>query len=146
MRFPPLAERLEAKTRRTDSCWLWTGVTNRHKGNGGYGMIGTNGKSEFVHRIAWELKNGQIPEGQCVLHKCDVPLCINPSHLFLGTLGDNAADRAKKGRNPHQKLDWEKVREILADTRSNTELGRKYGVSQSVISRIRARISWQHAS
>lgn len=76
-------------------CWLWTAS----KDGGGYGFIGLgNGKLGKAHKVSWELHNGPIPHGQCVLHRCDFPECSNPEHLFLGTQKDNAEDREKKGR------------------------------------------------
>lgn len=59
-----------------------------------------------AHRAAWRLFRGEIPEGSgyhgvCVLHTCDVRVCVNPQHLFLGTPLDNARDRNSKGRDNH---------------------------------------------
>ncbi len=52
----------------------------------------------MTHRVAWEDANGPVPDGKCVLHKCDNPPCCNPEHLFLGTREENNADRDAKGR------------------------------------------------
>jgi len=85
----------EAYTRKgEDECWLWE-KSNSAKG---YGQIRKNGKMTTAHRVAWELHNGPIPDGMCVLHKCDEPICVNPNHLFLGTLKDNFDDAVAKGR------------------------------------------------
>jgi hypothetical protein len=77
-------------------CWVWTGgqFTN------GYGGMTVDGKALHVHRLSWELSRGPIPQEMCVLHKCDVRLCVNPDHLFTGTQGDNIADKVLKGRVP----------------------------------------------
>jgi len=64
----------------------------------GHGQIHYKGKTVLAHRLSWELANGPIPEGLCVLHDCDNPPCINPEHLFLGTRVDNNLDRDSKGR------------------------------------------------
>jgi len=77
-------------------CWLWEGSVD----GCGYGMIVRNGKTLKVHRLAWEEANRQsIPKGMRICHRCDVPACCNPDHLFLGTQQDNIADMVRKGRS-----------------------------------------------
>ena len=90
-------ERFEAKYTRiddADSCWLWTAST---WGNG-YGHMVAWGRVRSAHRISYKLYVGDIPDGMNVLHRCDVPPCVRPSHLFLGTLSDNTQDSIQKGR------------------------------------------------
>lgn len=136
---------------RTDAsgCWLWVGAKSRD----GYGKF-WNGHYRFgdfrrgpvtvlAHRWAYERFLGAIPEGNYVLHRCDVPSCVNPSHLFVGTQATNVADCARKGRRNqtrYQKLSAELHNEIRARYRrggvSQAELGREFGVSQSSIGAI----------
>lgn len=68
----------------------------------GYAVISRGRRGEgmvFVHRAAWEVTYGPIPEGASVLHRCDTPLCCNPACLFLGTQDDNMKDMTQKGRH-----------------------------------------------
>ena len=77
-------------------CWEWTGARN-HKG---YGMINIGGKTRRAHRVAYYLHTGESPEMVC--HSCDNPKCVNPAHLWGGTVADNARDMYDKGRAANQ--------------------------------------------
>lgn len=80
---------------KTDTCWLWFGTTYE----AGYGQYSYENKIQSAHRVSWQMHYGPIPEGLIVCHKCDVPQCVNPDHLFLGTHKTNAEDRESKGRS-----------------------------------------------
>jgi hypothetical protein len=136
------------KVNQTATCWLWTGAVN-DKGYGWVSRTRALGPTR-AHRFSWEIHRGQIPKGKCVLHKCDVPLCVNPDHLFLGTRKDNTRDMMRKGRCINgERASWSKltekeVREILKSKDSQRTLARRYGVIQQTISSIKRRINWKH--
>lgn len=75
-----------------DKCWLW-------KGQNKYGSVRFAYQSISAHRAAYLTWVGPIPEGACVCHHCDNPGCINPQHLFIGTIRNNAKDKVRKGRH-----------------------------------------------
>lgn len=77
-------------------CWLWEGPVRSR-----YGYHTLRGVDRIVHRLAWEEVNGRVPDGKVVCHHCDVPLCCNPWHLFVGTQRDNLNDMMAKGRSRH---------------------------------------------
>ena len=79
-------------------CWLWTGSLARK-----YGRLRTGKNGEgWAHRISFEIHKGEIPKGLFVLHKCDTPACVNPDHLWLGTIADNNKDKSLKKRTKNQ--------------------------------------------
>lgn len=129
-------------------CWEWLATKNNY----GYGKFHLSGKTWLAHRAAWILIFGPIPKGFCVLHRCDNPPCCNPSHLFLGTRGDNIRDAARKGRmasgeeHYQSKLTEEEVLEIhkLYDTSEWTLAGlaEEYGVSTGTIGRVLSGKTW----
>lgn len=85
-------------------CWLWTGAMTKS----GYGRFivsipGSKAITKRAHRVSFELYKNKIPNGMFVLHKCDIPACVNPDHLFLGTHTDNIRDSVKKKRNFNSK-------------------------------------------
>lgn len=77
-----------------NGCWIW----QLSKDVDGYGKIKVFGRSLRAHRVFWERKNGAIPGGLLLCHRCDTPSCVNPDHLFLGDHKTNHRDRGDKGR------------------------------------------------
>lgn len=133
-------------------CWLWIGGVNEM----GYGIFGVGEKTERVakaHRVSYEIHKGPIPAGMNVLHRCDVPGCVNPDHLWLGTLRDNSRDMVNKGRgktpdNRGERAGWAKLtEEMVVDIKSRRLPGRKfailYGVSKSAVFNIWRGKSWR---
>jgi hypothetical protein len=78
-----------------DDCWLWSAS----KDTAGYGHLRIAGRLRKAHRVALELTGVVFKAGECSLHKCDTPACVNPAHLFVGTKADNAHDRDQKDRH-----------------------------------------------
>lgn len=121
---------------RRRGCWLWSGAKFRF----GHGQFKADGECR-TNRIAWLLLRGNIPAGVQVNHHCDVPACVNPDHLYLGTQLDNMRDAARRLRFPkvhkHQKMTAEDVRECR-QLRSLgwmlVPLAHRYSVSKTCIS------------
>lgn len=141
-------ERFFAKVNKTDKCWVWLGAKN----DWGYGNFQYEGKIEKAHRVAYRMFIGEIPDGMKVLHRCDTPACVNPAHLFLGTDGDNARDRAakKRGNSPHGEqhtraiLTESQVLEIIQSSLSYKKLALKFSISKSAIRDIKIGKNWKH--
>lgn len=144
-------EKIEYDT--NGGCWLWAGYVTPL----GYGKMGicTDGEPRtwLVHRVAWMLFREGDPGALCVCHRCDVPACCNPNHLFLGTKADNTADMVAKGRaafgakSGSAKLTEEDVREILSlrgSGLSQREIGERFGVIQQNINLIMLGKRWAH--
>lgn len=120
-----------------DDCWEWKGS----KTLPGYGVLVIDGRRRYAHRFSYELHHGPIPEGMFVCHHCDNPSCVNPDHLFAGTVADNNRDMWTKGRgkglDPHNgKLTAEQRREAVALVKSGytrTWVAAQFGVTRQAI-------------
>lgn len=136
-----------------NGCRLWTGGVK----SSGYGQLWVGGANVSAHRLAYERANGPIPDGLHVLHRCDVPACINPAHLFLGTHAENMADKVNKGRhkvgdrrgenNSFAKLSEAEALAISAriDLGEDTgTLADTFGVSRSTINNIKQGAAWSY--
>jgi HNH endonuclease len=145
-------------------CRLWLLKT----GPGGYGYVEIRQRHWMAHRFAWTLVNGPIPAGLFVCHRCDVPSCVEPRHLFLGTAAENSADMVAKGRSasgdrsgaklhPQHRARGERVasskltthqveeaRALYAAGVSRAALARNYGVSWTSMNATIARRCWRH--
>lgn len=133
----------------TTGCWLWHGWKNED----GYGFFFLDGRVRLAHRVSWETYKGPIDDGLCVLHTCDVRLCVAPWHLFLGTPAANSADMVAKQRQANGRkirksnLSDDDVRQIRALAEigaSQRELARQFSVSQPNIGCIVRREIWKH--
>jgi len=135
-------------------CWLWEASLNGTKGY--YGQIRTGNTMSLAHRVSYELHKGKIPKGKFVLHTCDVPSCVNPDHLFLGTQLDNMLDKKIKNRchsnkgseNGRSKLTEKEVTEIKLLLNSNLflqkEIAEMFNVAQNTVSSISTGYTWKH--
>lgn len=142
-----------------NGCWMWRGANGLPTNPYGQVRIGRNGQTvhALAHRFMYELVKGPIPSGLYACHTCDTPLCINPDHIFLGTLLDNSRDAVKKGRlpemwgehAPNSKLTWEQVTHIRSLPPENRPTGRtlakQLGVTETTISEILHYKTWWHA-
>jgi predicted XRE-type DNA-binding protein len=151
--WPSIETRLWSKVDKSGECWIWKGSTAS-----GYGQIQHNGKMKRVHRLAWELENGEIPEGLEVLHNCpgrDNPLCVRLKHLWLGTHKENMHDRDNKGWNMAPKgeasnfakltnQDVIKIRELYKQNITQNDLAEMFNVSKPNISMLVNHKTWRH--
>lgn len=135
--------RFQQKIDSSGDCWEWTGSTLN---NSGYGQFKVGAKNQLAHRVAYTFRNGSVPDGLDVLHKCDNPKCVNPDHLFIGSHKDNMVDKTKKGRTPSKlkPADIPIIRALLADKKSLCSIAKLYGVSHNTIGDIKHRITWTH--
>jgi hypothetical protein len=136
-------------------CWNWQASRKGH----GYGVFSVT-KSPLrgtfrAHRVAYYLTHGPIGADSVVMHSCDNPACCNPAHLFLGSQQENMADMWRKGRgkpgcgvrgekNRLAKLNEAAIRLIRASKCPGIELAQNYGVTPTLITRIRKGKAWSH--
>lgn len=119
----------------------------------GYGRVSFRGVREYAHRVICEMVHGEPPEGQYeAAHSCGKGHlgCINPKHLRWATPKENQRDKKLHGtlsfgeRRWNHRLTDQAVRRIIADDRVQSEIAKQYGVTPSVISRIKTGRVWKH--
>lgn len=129
-------------------CWLWCASVNPT----GYGVLTYRRKRYLAHRVSHMLSHGPIRRGMQVNHKCDVPRCVNPAHLYLGTQKQNIADMLKRGRTYRKgesahgirKLSTKDVLAIRSRKEKPHVVASIYGVSYQTINDVRSGRSWSH--
>lgn len=137
----------------SNGCRISTGTWGGDKD--GYPVTRLNGKRRRVTHLVLETAMGRpLASGEWGLHHCDVPPCVELTHLFAGTHEDNVADMVAKGRKPlgedvvTAELMADQVRTIRHDyarhAATQGDLAERYGVGQTTISRIVRRVSWAH--
>ncbi len=153
-------ERFEAKFERRgpDECWEWQ-ASRMPKGYGRFGTVRGISSMNLAHRVSYVLYNGKLPviegwHGACVLHRCDNPPCVNPAHLFVGSIKDNIHDMIDKNRQSinypvegkpfcNARLTVEQVISIRADPRNCCQIGRELGISSTHVGYIKKRKVWK---
>ena len=143
-----------ARVKKGRACWLWTGARQSKKGVPQYGNLKVGKRWQAAHRVAWALKYGKEPGRMWVLHKCDNPVCVNPDHLFLGTVLDNNRDMWSKGRGvsnlpPHGNARLTekqvlRIRKLYSRGIVQTKLAKMFKTDQTNISRITRGAGWKH--
>jgi len=145
-----LRSRFESKyvPEPNSGCWLWDAGINSK----GYGQIRDGKRMRLAHRLSFEFYKGEFPADSDILHHCDMPLCVNPDHLFLGTHQDNMSDMKNKGRartckgetHKRSKLTDDLVRQIRQSKEKNKIWAEKLGVSSALIGMVKRRTIWKH--
>ncbi len=157
-------QRFWCKVRKTAKCWFWTASCD----DSGYGQFRFRGTMVGAHRVAWILTFGEIVDVLGVLHKCDNPCCVRPSHLFLGNQRKNVLDMLSKGRQASGVLngrytqpestprgedhcraklletDIRRIRRMHRRGCKQAHIAGRFGVSQPLISKILSKQSWRH--
>ncbi len=154
MKKRPLLDRFFEKVEKTEKCWLWTASKNT-SGYGNFGDGTPQNKLLLVHRFSWQIHKGEIPNNLWVLHKCDVRHCVNPDHLYLGTLKNNIKDMMDRKRNrvpigeEHYltKLkthDVKIIRQLFGLGLKRKEIAKLYKISLKNVRDVIARKTWNH--
>ena len=132
-------------------CWVWIG--GRYQKGYGEIKIPKTRRQIQAHRLSYLIHHGPIPEGKCVLHKCDNPPCVNPAHLFVGTQQDNSQDMVSKNRHcfgekqgAHKltEKDVLMIHSLLKMGVKQKRIAQTFNIGEMQISRIKRGQRWAH--
>jgi len=152
----PLEVRLERNSipEPNSGCCLWLGAVAPN-GYGTTNIGGRSGVTRGAHQAAWIARHGAIPRGMFVCHQCDVKICINPDHLYLGTPAQNSADAIARDRvargeaRRNAKLSDDMVRtiwEMHGARASSRVIGNHVGVDSRHVRKVLDGSIWGHVS
>lgn len=122
-----------------DKCWEWKAFRDKD----GYGKMRVGRSNKGAHIVSWNIHFGEIAKGLFVLHKCNNPSCVNPSHLKLGDHDANMCDRLDSGhyargeKHPGAKITDEVVCRIRSAQGTYKELAARFGISESQVGNIK---------
>lgn len=138
-----------AKSKKMPSgCWEYRGTIEKR----GYGVLEVDRRQWRAHRYMYVQTHGPVSDDLYICHKCDNRLCVNPDHLYAGTVRNNADDAIARDRikgefNGRAKLTNEQVveiRERYANGEYQEKLAAAYNVGQTTISEIVIGKKWVH--
>lgn len=142
------AQKLDLYTSKSDGCWIWQG------GGVIYGKMVINGRTMPAHVMAYKLHVGPVPDGYVVRHKCDIPKCVRPDHLEVGTYADNSKDMTDRDRQAKGRRQWcakmteDSVAQLRVEYSTGimtiTQLSKHYGLATSTVGKIIQRVTWKH--
>lgn len=141
---------LERCRPNANGCWIWT----QGRSPDGYGKAKFKGKTWRAHRLAYELFCEPVPADKLVMHKCDVPLCVNPRHLMLGTPAENMADKVAKGRQAKGEKAGplavtadiaRRIRAMYVPRKtSQRAIAEQFGLAEITVHRLLKNRTWKH--
>lgn len=136
-------------------CWVWVAYCNNRREHDPRARMFWKGQNVSASRVSWYLFKGEDPGNSCVCHTCDNGMCVNPDHLWLGTIADNNRDKMEKGRfvpnngiqNGNAKLtpeDVKNIRRLYASGMTHQKIADLYNIDRSTSIHIVNKKTWKH--